>query len=168
MLSQPTFEIEEDLDFRYFDNMWHFMESGLKAEVVSIENEEEFDETCKYHGRVLVLLRSWMIKGKSKQAENLGEIIDTLTEKLDVNEKNISEEKMRKVREYKIKKAKEEVNARIKKLRRMCYLHPEFSIKVSFVRFWLSITLAKSEVKVINYMAKLAVCLALALAFESF
>lgn len=167
VFSQPTFEIEEDLDYRYFDNMWHFMESGVNAEIIEIEGEEEFDENFRYHGRVLVLIRSLMIKGKSQQANNLTEIIDTLTEKMNVTKKEISEEKIKKVREYKAKKADAELKARIRKFRRMCYLKPEFSMKVSFVRFWLSIILIKSEGKVLTYMAKLAVCSALALAFES-
>jgi hypothetical protein len=165
VLDQPTFEIDIDYDYRYFESMWDYMESGLNAEIISVEGEDdnEFEDyaTKEYHGRVLVLLKNIMIKGIKKNCDMLEDIIDI------VSEKALKARELEERRKEREKKKKEKIKEEKKKNREFafkfaCYNSIDLELKTNMLRYWLTSWL---EIEM-NESVRLCLCVLLALASE--
>lgn len=167
MLEQQTFEVVIDEDYRYFENMWDYMDSGISAEIVSVEYEEEDEYDVipnrNHHGQVLVLLKSLMIKVNKPGSDILTKVVDAVSSRVLENQYNKELDKERKMaRERRIR---EKAKARVKReiiFRFACNNSVDLEMKVNMLRFWLT-SMNMNEVSEDKH---LCLCILFSLAIE--
>lgn len=145
MLEQKTFTLVSDDDYRYFEDMESFMDSGLKAEIISIDtgDEEEFAEGYNFdtHGRVLVLIRNLMIK---KIPNELGDVIDAVAQSC-LERADIKKRQKERISEILNRKKKESKLKREKLFKLACYRSSDLEMRTNLVRMVSYLYFANGE-----------------------
>jgi hypothetical protein len=141
VLEQQTFTIVEDEDYRYFSSMQDFMDSGLSAEIVKLDcgDEEEYVEGMNYdtHGRVLVLIRSLMMKSIPNE---LSEVIDIVSRKCLEKKENIKRSKDRAEKRLLLLKRESRLR-REARFRFLCNISVDVELKANLVRIFYTLYL---------------------------
>lgn len=156
MLKQQTFEIVTDDDYRYFESMEAFMDSGIQAEIISIDcgDEEDFVEGLNYdtHGKVLILIRNLMIKSIPNE---LGEVIDTISEKCLKKKDDVMKRKAR--IEMKINEQRKKSKLRREKLFKFaCFRSVDLDMKANLVRYmYTSMLITEKEMSEVLFISLL-------------
>lgn len=132
MLERSNILLEEDVEVRYFKDMWTFMDSGVKADIIKVEYEDDEEDTGKdfvNHGEVMVALKTILIKENKEDSEMIVEVIDCLIEKIRMVK---SKKELKKLRSMEAEKTLRE--KRQGSLKKRCIRDEEYLCTVNIVK----------------------------------
>lgn len=136
VLEKSNIFCEEDIEIRYFKDMWAFMDSGVKAEIIKVEHEDDEEDTGKdfvNHGEVMVALKSVLIRENKGQSDLIVEVVDAMITKIEMIK---SQEESKRLRSIEFEKKQRE--RRQNSLKKRCIRDEEFFCTVNILKLYVT------------------------------
>jgi hypothetical protein len=162
VLERSSVLAEEDVEIRYFNDMWAFLDSGINAEIIKVEHDDDEEDTGKdfvNHGEVIVALKKVMISKNNKNSEDIVAVIDAMISRIENMKMKKERKKIRKKEREKFLREKRQTS-----LKKRCVRDEEFFCTVNIIKIFTSYLLVNKEPKMkIENLMKISILISISI-----